>query len=196
MGQLQRFPAAKPHLRPGTASLITVSASLVEVPRPMQAHACAAKTGIDQLVRVLGMEWGRDGVRVNGIAGTHRRDQGAGAAGLRAPRPASSRARSATATVACSSVTHPCRPSLADVPADLSGSTERPSRGNQRFSLLRRPGGSDARRMRRRPPAAWRPRHRRSAGDRRRASMSPAARAVAFPPRPAEARGVARRPPA
>lgn len=68
MGRLQRFPAAKPHLRPGTASLIAVSASLVEVPRPMQAHACAAKARIDQLVRVLGMEWGRDGVRMNGIS--------------------------------------------------------------------------------------------------------------------------------
>jgi NAD(P)-dependent dehydrogenase (short-subunit alcohol dehydrogenase family) len=34
---------------------------------PMQAHACAAKAGINQLVRVLAMEWGPD-VRVNGIS--------------------------------------------------------------------------------------------------------------------------------
>ena len=34
---------------------------------PLQAHACAAKAGINQLVRVLAMEWGPD-VRVNGIS--------------------------------------------------------------------------------------------------------------------------------
>ena len=34
----------------------------------MQAHVCAAKAGINQLVRVLAMEWGPAGVRVNGIS--------------------------------------------------------------------------------------------------------------------------------
>ena len=33
----------------------------------MQAHACAAKAGINQLVRTLALEWGPD-VRVNGIS--------------------------------------------------------------------------------------------------------------------------------
>ena len=43
----------------------------------MQAHACAAKAGIEQLVRTLAIEWGgADGCRVNSIspglvAGTH-----------------------------------------------------------------------------------------------------------------------------
>ncbi|MDP3175450.1 MAG: SDR family oxidoreductase, partial [Phenylobacterium sp.] len=32
------------------------------------AHACAAKAGVNQLVRVLAMEWGPEGVRVNGIS--------------------------------------------------------------------------------------------------------------------------------
>ena len=68
MGTFNVFRAAKPHLRPGTASLIAVSAPLADMARPMQAHACAAKAGINQLVRVLAMEWGRDGVRVNGIS--------------------------------------------------------------------------------------------------------------------------------
>jgi NAD(P)-dependent dehydrogenase (short-subunit alcohol dehydrogenase family) len=34
----------------------------------MQAHVCAAKAGINQLIRVLAMEWGPQGVRVNGIS--------------------------------------------------------------------------------------------------------------------------------
>ena len=68
MGTFNVFRAAKAHLRPGMASLIAVSAPLADMPRPMQAHACAAKAGINQLVRVLAMEWGRDGVRVNGIS--------------------------------------------------------------------------------------------------------------------------------
>ena len=33
-----------------------------------QAHVCAAKAGINHLIRVLAMEWGPDGVRVNGIS--------------------------------------------------------------------------------------------------------------------------------
>jgi len=31
-------------------------------------HACAAKAGVDQVTRVLAIEWGGDGIRVNSIA--------------------------------------------------------------------------------------------------------------------------------
>jgi NAD(P)-dependent dehydrogenase (short-subunit alcohol dehydrogenase family) len=34
---------------------------------PLQAHVCAAESGINHLVRVLAMEWGPD-VRVNAIS--------------------------------------------------------------------------------------------------------------------------------
>ena len=33
-----------------------------------QAHVCAAKAGVDQLSRVLALEWGAKGVRVNAIS--------------------------------------------------------------------------------------------------------------------------------
>ena len=52
--------------RPG-ASLIAITAGQAVNPVPLQAHACAAKAGINQLVRVLAMEWGPE-VRVNGIS--------------------------------------------------------------------------------------------------------------------------------
>ncbi|WP_337187933.1 SDR family oxidoreductase [Phenylobacterium sp.] len=53
-------------VRPG-ASLIAISAGQAVNPITMQAHVCAAKAGINQLVRVLAMEWGPD-IRVNGIS--------------------------------------------------------------------------------------------------------------------------------
>lgn len=34
----------------------------------LQAHACAAKAGVNHLVRVLAMEWGPEGVRANAIS--------------------------------------------------------------------------------------------------------------------------------
>lgn len=53
--------------RPG-ASLIAITAGQAVNATMMQAHACAAKAGINQLLRVLAMEWGPQGVRVNGIS--------------------------------------------------------------------------------------------------------------------------------
>ncbi|MBL8543430.1 MAG: SDR family oxidoreductase [Hyphomonadaceae bacterium] len=53
--------------KPG-ASLIAISAGQAVNPMMLQAHACAAKAGINQLIRVLAMEWGAEGVRVNGIS--------------------------------------------------------------------------------------------------------------------------------
>ncbi|MDZ3830984.1 MAG: SDR family oxidoreductase [Sphingopyxis sp.] len=52
--------------RPG-ASLIAITAGQAVNAAVLQAHACAAKAGINQLVRVLALEWGPD-VRVNGIS--------------------------------------------------------------------------------------------------------------------------------
>jgi NAD(P)-dependent dehydrogenase (short-subunit alcohol dehydrogenase family) len=52
--------------KPG-ASLIAITAGQAVNAKPLQVHACAAKAGINQMVRVLAMEWGPD-VRVNGIS--------------------------------------------------------------------------------------------------------------------------------
>lgn len=52
--------------RPG-ASLIAITAGQAVNASPLQIHACAAKAGINQAIRVLAMEWGPE-VRVNGIS--------------------------------------------------------------------------------------------------------------------------------
>jgi NAD(P)-dependent dehydrogenase (short-subunit alcohol dehydrogenase family) len=49
------------------ASLIAITAGQAVNAMQLQAHVCAAKAGINQLVRVLALEWGPD-VRVNGIS--------------------------------------------------------------------------------------------------------------------------------
>lgn len=55
-------------LRKPGASVISISAPQGVNPTPYQAHVCAAKAGIDMLTRVLAMEWGADGIRVNAIS--------------------------------------------------------------------------------------------------------------------------------
>jgi NAD(P)-dependent dehydrogenase (short-subunit alcohol dehydrogenase family) len=55
-------------LRTPGASLIAISAGQAVRPMMRQAHVCAAKAGVNQLIRVLAMEWGPAGVRVNGIS--------------------------------------------------------------------------------------------------------------------------------
>ena len=52
--------------KPG-ASFINISAPQSTSPAAMQVHVCAAKAGLDQVMRVLALEWGVHGVRVNSI---------------------------------------------------------------------------------------------------------------------------------
>lgn len=56
------------HLRRPGASVINISAPQSVEPTPMQIHVCAAKAGVDMVTRVLAMEWGAMGVRVNSIS--------------------------------------------------------------------------------------------------------------------------------
>lgn len=56
------------HLRKPGASLIFITAPQGVVPMAYQSHVGAAKAGIDQFTRVLALEWGPAGVRVNAIS--------------------------------------------------------------------------------------------------------------------------------
>ena len=67
-GTFNVFRASYDLLRRPGASLIAITAGQAVNAVLSQAHVCAAKAGINQLVRVLAMEWGPSGVRVNGIS--------------------------------------------------------------------------------------------------------------------------------
>jgi NAD(P)-dependent dehydrogenase (short-subunit alcohol dehydrogenase family) len=67
-GTFNVFRAAHDLLRIPGACLIAISAGQAVKPMMSQAHVCAAKAGVNQLIRVLAMEWGPSGVRVNGIS--------------------------------------------------------------------------------------------------------------------------------
>ncbi|MGJ8669901.1 MAG: SDR family oxidoreductase [Oceanococcus sp.] len=60
--------AAYQHLNKPGASILNLSAVQAFTPMPGQAHVCAAKAGIEALTKVLAIEWGPEGVRVNAIA--------------------------------------------------------------------------------------------------------------------------------
>jgi NAD(P)-dependent dehydrogenase (short-subunit alcohol dehydrogenase family) len=67
-GTFNTCRAAFEHLKKPGAHVLAVSAVQAESPMPMQAHVCAAKAGVEMLVRVLAAEWGPAGVRVNAVA--------------------------------------------------------------------------------------------------------------------------------
>ena len=56
------------HLAKPGGNIISITAPQGSVPMRYQAHASAAKAGVDQLTRVLALEWGAHGVRVNAIS--------------------------------------------------------------------------------------------------------------------------------
>ncbi|HKT80793.1 MAG TPA: SDR family oxidoreductase [Vicinamibacterales bacterium] len=60
--------AALPHLKTRRGVILNISATLQLLGTAGQAHAAAAKAGIDSLTRTLAVEWGPAGIRVNGLA--------------------------------------------------------------------------------------------------------------------------------
>ncbi len=68
IGTYNVFHACWEYLRKPGASLIAISARQAVQPRPYQAHACAAKAGVNMLCKCLALEWGQAGVRVNAIS--------------------------------------------------------------------------------------------------------------------------------
>ena len=60
--------AAFEHLKKSRGTVLNISATLHYGGTPMQLHVAAAKAGVDALTRNLAVEWGRYGIRTNGIA--------------------------------------------------------------------------------------------------------------------------------
>ena len=60
--------AAFAQLKEHHGQILNISATLHYLGTPLQLHVSAAKAGVDALTRNLAVEWGRYGIRVNGIA--------------------------------------------------------------------------------------------------------------------------------
>lgn len=67
MGTFNIFRAVHARLRTPGAALLAISAGQSVAAIPLQAHACAAKAGVNMLVRTLALEWAGQGIRVNGV---------------------------------------------------------------------------------------------------------------------------------
>ena len=68
IGTYNVFHASWEYLAKPGASLIAITARQAVHPLPFQAHACAAKAGVNMLCKCLALEWGQAGVRVNAIS--------------------------------------------------------------------------------------------------------------------------------
>ncbi len=67
LGTFNACRAAFERLTKPGAVILAISAPQAQVAYPMQAHVCAAKAGVDMLVKTLALEWGPAGVRVMSI---------------------------------------------------------------------------------------------------------------------------------
>jgi len=68
LGSFHVLRQAYAHLRRPGAAVINITAPQGTVPMRFQAHCGAAKAGVDQLTRILALEWGSAGIRVNAIS--------------------------------------------------------------------------------------------------------------------------------
>ena len=67
-GTFNACRAAYARLAERRGCVVSITATQAFVPMPLQAHAGAAKAGIEKLTRDLALEWGPCGVRVNAVA--------------------------------------------------------------------------------------------------------------------------------
>jgi len=67
MGTVHVMKAAHGYLKKPGASVINISAPQSYQASEAQAHVGAAKAGVDQITRVLALEWGYDGIRMNSV---------------------------------------------------------------------------------------------------------------------------------
>jgi NAD(P)-dependent dehydrogenase (short-subunit alcohol dehydrogenase family) len=68
VGTFNTLRAAHEFLRKPSALVLAISAVQSTLPTYAQAHVCAAKAGVDMLIRSLAVEWADDGIRCVGIA--------------------------------------------------------------------------------------------------------------------------------
>lgn len=67
LGTFHVMRAAYPHMRKPGGSMINISAPQAVQAMPMQVHVCAAKAGVEMVTKCLAIEWGHEGLRVNGV---------------------------------------------------------------------------------------------------------------------------------
>ena len=67
LGTFNTCRAAYEFLRKPGASVLSISASHATTPIAAQSHVCAAKAGIELLMKTLAIEWGPEGIRANCI---------------------------------------------------------------------------------------------------------------------------------
>jgi len=67
LGTFNTCRLAFDHLRKPGAVVIAISANQARIAYPLQSHVCAAKAGVEILIRTLAMEWGPLGIRANCI---------------------------------------------------------------------------------------------------------------------------------
>lgn len=68
LGTFNVFRAAVHEAKRPGASFIAITAPQATRPMLFQSHVCAAKAGVNMLVKCMAMEWGQSGVRVNAIS--------------------------------------------------------------------------------------------------------------------------------
>ena len=67
LGTFNTCRAAYEFLRKPGASVLAISANHAVTPIAAQSHVCAAKAGIELLIKTLAVEWGPEGIRANCI---------------------------------------------------------------------------------------------------------------------------------
>lgn len=68
LGTYNVFKAGHAYVNKPNGIMLALSAPQAIIPTRGQAHACAAKAGINMLVKCLALEWGVEGIRVNAIS--------------------------------------------------------------------------------------------------------------------------------
>jgi NAD(P)-dependent dehydrogenase (short-subunit alcohol dehydrogenase family) len=67
LGTFNTCRAAYEFLRKPGASIVSISAAHAQMPIANQSHVCAAKSGIELLMKTVAIEWGPQGIRANCI---------------------------------------------------------------------------------------------------------------------------------